>query len=274
MTKPREIDLEQIRLSHGMHEWTGNGELPTSQEMCIMEAVSWVAREPWSDNPKCVSGVIVQFLRTWNDNLDDESRQRLKPYITRVIDTAGTKEQEQARGLMAMDWLVRHHMPAWLDLAGHPEMALRVRSLPALDSWTTIKAAMPTLIQAKQGADAARAAAGDAAWDAAWDAAGAAAWDAAWDAARDAAGAAAWDAAWDAARDAAGAAAWDAARDAARAAARAAAGDAARAAPWPAARDAARAAAGDAARAALAPTVISLQDSALELLDAMIAVTS
>jgi len=73
---------------------------------------------------------------------------------------------------------------------------------------------------------------------AAWDAARAAAWDAAWDAARDAARDAAWDAAWDAAR----AAAWDAARDAA----------------------------GDAARAALAPTTNILQDSAIQLLQAMV----
>ena len=58
--------------------------------------------------------------------------------------------------------------------------------------------------------------------------------------------AAAWAAAWDAARDAAWAAAWDAA------------GDAAWAAAWAAARD------------ALAPTVATLQASALDLLDRMI----
>ena len=73
-----------------------------------------------------------------------------------------------------------------------------------------------------------------------------AAWDAARDAAWDAAGAAALDAAWDAA--------WAAARDAA----------------WDAAWDAARDAAGAAARAALAPTVETLQASALDLLDRMI----
>ena len=65
------------------------------------------------------------------------------------------------------------------------------------------------------------------------------------------------------------------------AAAGAAAGDAARAAAWAAARDAAWAAAraaawdaaGDAARAALAPVVASLQVSALDLIDRMLAVS-
>ena len=82
----------------------------------------------------------------------------------------------------------------------------------------------------------------------------------------DAAGAAAAAAAW----DAAGAAAWDAAWDAAGDAARAAAGAAAWAAAGAAASDAARAAAG----AALAPTVLALQVSAVDLLDRMIATTA
>ena len=70
----------------------------------------------------------------------------------------------------------------------------------------------------------------------------------------------------DAARDAAGDAAWDAAGDAARDAAWAAAGDAAR----DAAGDAAWDAAGDAARDKLAPTVSSLQDSAVALFGTMV----
>ena len=75
-------------------------------------------------------------------------------------------------------------------------------------------------------------------------------------------------AARDAARDAAGVAAWDAAWAAARDAAR----DAAGVAVWDAAWDAARAAAWDAARAALEPTVLTLQDSARDLVCRMLAV--
>ena len=72
-----------------------------------------------------------------------------------------------------------------------------------------------------------------------------------------------------AARAAAGAAAWDAARAAARAAAWAAARDAARAAAGAAAWAAAWAAAGDALR----PTTETLQESAHQLVDRMLAVT-
>ena len=83
----------------------------------------------------------------------------------------------------------------------------------------------------------------------------------AWAAAGAAAGAAARAAAWAAARDAAGAAAWDAAQDAA--------GDAAQDAAGAAARVAAGVAAGD----RLQPTVETMQQSALELVDRMLAVT-
>ncbi len=208
-----------------------------------MEAVAYVAGEPWSDQPRCASTVITSFLISWNDSLDDSDRQMLKPYIPRLVGTRTTAADETARAWMLTDWLARECAPAWLRLAGLTDHAEALEALAPLTNASLAKQGQPTLA-------AARAAAGAAAWDAAWDAAGAAA--------RAAAGAAAWDAAWDAAGAAAWDAAWDAARDAAGAAARAAA----RAAAW----DAARAAAG----AALAPTVKSLQVSALLLLDRMI----
>jgi hypothetical protein len=266
-----QIEIETLRLRSGGHKSPEDG-------MCVMEAVAFVAGEPHSDHPECACPIISAFLRRWNDDLDDEGRQKLKPYIRKLVGTRSTKAIEQKRGLLVADWLLRVHTPAWLDLAGLKEQGDKIRALPELGSWDALGDFRPALAEAKTKAAAARAAAwaaawaaaGDAAWDAAGDAAGAAAGDAAraaagaaaWAAARDAARAAAWAAAWAAAGDAA----WAAARDAARAAARAAAGDAAGDAAW----DAARAAAGDAAGKKLEPTKISLQASAFELLDKLI----
>jgi hypothetical protein len=214
-------------------------------EMCLLEAVSYVAGERWSDHPRCVSKVIGAFGRAWNDQLDDATRQRLREYIPRMIGTATGAADDRARAWLATDWLVRTFTPAWLDLAGLSDDAAGLRALPELTSAASWRTARPTV-------EAARARA--------WDAAGAAAGDAAWDAA----GAAAWDAAGAAARAAARAAAGDAAGAAAGDAAWAAAGDAA----W----DAAWAAAGAAAGKALAPTVVALQESAFALFDRMLAV--
>ena len=226
MTAVIEKRLKKIQTLHlkvGSHD--------NEKEFCVMEAVAYVAGEKWSDAPECACPVIGAFLRAWNDGLEtDELRDELlKPLIPRLVGTKNP-DLEEKRAMMAADWLVRVHTPAWLRLAGLTAQAERLAGLPEITSMAQVPSIKPTIEAVRDDADAAR----DAAWDAARDAA--------WAAARDAARAAAWDAAW--------AAAWDAAR----------------AAAWAAAWDAAR----DAARQKLAPTVSELQKSALELVKRMI----
>jgi hypothetical protein len=147
--------------------------------------------------------VIGQFLRSWNDVLNDRDRQMLKPYAKKVLGTATNAADEETRAWLATDWLVRVHTPKWLDLAGLKDDAKALRNLQPLTSSEIAVAVQSVIDGARQRASAAS----PAAWDAAWAAA--------WAAARDAAGDAAWAAAWAAARAAAWAAAWAAARDAA-----------------------------------------------------------
>ena len=245
--------LAQIpRLSDGAHD-------EASGEMCVMEAVAFIAGEPWSDSPQCASPVIAEFMRSWNDALPDDERDALlRPLIPHLIGTRADDATEHRRALMAADWLVRVNTPAWLRLAGLTAQADALTSLPEITDMTQVPSIRPTIEAARLDADAARAAARAAA--------------------RDAARAAVWAAVWAAAWAAAGAAAWAAARDAVWDAARAAAWAAARAAAWAAARDAARAAAEDAAwaaargaaRDALKSTRQQLQQSALGLVERMI----
>jgi hypothetical protein len=170
------------------------------QGMCAMEAAAYLAGEGHSDHPVCVSPVIAEFLRQWNDVLPDADRQMLKPWVAKVLHTNTGAADEETRAWLATDWLVRVQAPAWLDLAGLTAEAANLRALPTLTS-REIAVAVQSVI----GAASQRAAA---AWAAAWAAAGAAARDAAraaaGDAAKAAAGDAAWAAAWAAARDAAG----------------------------------------------------------------------
>ena len=95
-TATRKLDLRKLKLDKGAHSPDG--------KFCIMEATAYIAGEDWTDKPKCVSPVIGAFLRSWNDTLDDETRQKLKPYIRRVIDTRTTEGHvlaTQARALIA-----------------------------------------------------------------------------------------------------------------------------------------------------------------------------
>ena len=185
---------EALRLAQGAHNSIEDGA-------CIMEAAAWIAGEPWSDHPECVSPVIAEFCRSWNDALPDADRHRLlAPYVAKVLGTKTTKKDEETRAWLATDWLVRVCTPAWLRLAKLDEHARALESLARICDATTARSAQPSLEAARSASAAARDAASAAASAAAWDAAWAAARAAAWDAAR--------DAAWAAARAAARAAAW------------------------------------------------------------------
>jgi hypothetical protein len=208
------IDVCALPLSAGKHDKPEDG-------MCVMEMASYLAREPWSDAPACVSPVIAAFCRSWNDALDQGTRQRLKPYAFKVVGTNTGADDDETRAWVATDWLCRVQASAWLRLAKLEDHARALESLARITDAVTAGKAQPTLAAASAAARAA-------------------AWDAALDAARDAVEDTAWAAAWDAALDAAGPAAWAAARAA--------------------------------ARDALAPTVLTLQESAFGLLDGMIAV--
>jgi hypothetical protein len=243
--------IQSLALSSGSHAEFERG-------MCVMEAVSYVAGEPWSDAPQCACPVITAFMVSWNDSLpsDAERERLLKPFIPLLVGTRNPAAEER-RSYMALDWLIRVFTPKWLDLV--PALHEHAKALRELEAIADMAGAAAAGERVRAAWAAARAAARAAAWDAARaaarDAARAAAGDAAWAAAR--------DAAWDAARDAAWDAAWDAARDAARAAA----GDAA----WAAAGDAAWAAVWAAAGDALKPTTEWLQSSAIDLVHRMIA---
>ncbi len=237
-------------LAYGTHATPDDGR-------CAMEWVSHLAGEPHSDQPRCVSPVLRAICIALNDGLEHEPRQRLRPYLTRTIGTAGDGLDE-ARSWMALDWLIRTYAPAWLAQAGLDKAAARLRSLaPVLDE-PTLKAALRPLESARRQARVARSVD----WSAPWTAARSAARETAWACA----GAAAWAAARVAVDDLAG----DRARGAARTAAADAAAVIAREALSGGDPERGRAAAKDAARAALRPTVDELQESVFALLERML----
>ena len=176
------LDFDSIVLLKGGHSSRDEG-------VCALELVAWMAGEPHSDHPACVSPVLGDFCRNWNDNLDDATRQKMKPYLKRLIGTAGDEAADLRRSWMAFDWLARECGPEFMDLtpALHASAAA-LCALPEITDRASLDAAMPTIEAARKESAAAWDAARAAVWDAAWDAAGAAAWEAAWDAAWDAAG--------------------------------------------------------------------------------------
>ena len=226
--------LTGVSLRPGCHETREEG-------VCAMEAAAWLAGEPHSDKPKCVSLMISRFMRSWNDALPNNAdRDRLLlPLIPRILNTATGLDDDRTRSYLAMDWLVRVCTVSWLEVSASLEpYAQSLSGCEPIVSAATFSTAEPLIAAARS---AARAAVEDAAGDAVWSAARAAARSAVEDAARAAARSAAEDAAWDAAR--------------------VAARDAARVAVW--------AAASGAAWESLRPTVARLQKSAADLVTRM-----
>jgi hypothetical protein len=156
------IELADIKLETGPHsEGSGQG--------CLLEWVSIFAGVDYGDSPSCTSPVLGAFGRSFNDGLDDVTRQRLVPFIPRLVGTSGDKAADEVRGWMATDWLVRTFTVAWLRKAGLTDRAGEVAALPELTSSALATSALVTIEKAR------KAAAGDAARDAAWAAAWAAA---------------------------------------------------------------------------------------------------
>ena len=120
-------------LSYGSHASGDKGR-------CAMEWVSYLAGEPHTDQPVCVSPVLKNFCIRLNDRLDDDSRQKLRPYLARTIGTANDGLDKQ-RVQMCREFLVHYALPVHLDRAGRVEAAARLRALPdALTQEETLKA--------------------------------------------------------------------------------------------------------------------------------------
>jgi hypothetical protein len=156
--------VKTVKLGKGSHPKPFEGDTPT---MCAAEFASYLAGEPHSDQPTCVSPILNRFMVNLNDALDDEKRQKLRPYIVRTLGTAGDG-QDEMRSYMALDWLIRVHIPAFLAAAGLVPEADKLRGLAAIEGVGQAHEARPEVNAAR---DAAWAAARDAAWDATKDAA-------------------------------------------------------------------------------------------------------
>ncbi len=67
-------------IAAGMHS-------PRSGKACVMEYVSLLAGERWSDSPECTNVVVAAVARFTNDSLGDGERHLLVPLINRLFGT-------------------------------------------------------------------------------------------------------------------------------------------------------------------------------------------
>jgi hypothetical protein len=96
-------------LSHGAHD-------ADAGEACVMEYVSLLAGEEWSDRPECTHPILAHEARTTNDLLLDHDRPRLVPLVGRLFGTTEDSSELRARLRIAQ----ARQVIALLDPAARP----------------------------------------------------------------------------------------------------------------------------------------------------------
>jgi len=103
-------DFGPFTLSASSHSSPAEG-------MCVMEMVSFLAGEEWSDMPECSSPVVASFCQVLNDGMGQDFRDRLQFYVPRLIGTASPEHDLERAEYLAWS-AIRIFAPMALDAAG------------------------------------------------------------------------------------------------------------------------------------------------------------
>jgi len=115
------VTYQTIELSKGRHNSPEEGA-------CVMELASMLAGEPFSDHPVSVCPVIGSCLRAYNDWIDDDRRQDLYRYASKVVGTRAPQEVQRARAERVTAWVGEAARRRWTRF-------LLVRGMFALMLW-------------------------------------------------------------------------------------------------------------------------------------------
>jgi hypothetical protein len=69
-----------------------------------MELSSMLAGEQFTDRPDCVCPVLAEFLRTYNDEVDERRRRDLYDYASKAVGTRAGSDIERLRANMCLRW--------------------------------------------------------------------------------------------------------------------------------------------------------------------------
>ena len=115
-------EVEKLTLSKGAHESLNQG-------LCIMEMVSYLANEPWSDHPQCSCVALTAYAISLNDRGDDEMRAKLKALAPRLIGTRDDHSKARANFLVLQ--LITTLLPILTDALELKEISEKLRRFKA-----------------------------------------------------------------------------------------------------------------------------------------------
>lgn len=113
--------IDKCDLKKGAHANLNEG-------YCVMELVSYLANEPWSDRPQCACPILTEYTICINDRFNDEHRQLLKPIIPLLLNSRVDDDKIKiARKQLIMWRNVTALYPLILDECKMPELADKLR---------------------------------------------------------------------------------------------------------------------------------------------------
>lgn len=111
---------QTTRLSMGRHRSPAEGA-------CVMELASMLEGREFTDTPDSVCPVIRDFLRSYNDRIDDERRQDLYACASAVVGSRATACVERERLWLCIE-AARSARPGWRSFPTFPVFPLRRRA--------------------------------------------------------------------------------------------------------------------------------------------------
>jgi hypothetical protein len=123
---------QTVKLARGAHRSPDDG-------VFVMELASMLAGERFTDHPRSACRVIVSFLRSYNDAVDERQRQDLYAYASKVVGTRGRRAVVRARRELCLRWAAeregrrppRFRLPAYLC---HPTTAAQQAARAAVST--------------------------------------------------------------------------------------------------------------------------------------------
>ena len=104
--------------------------------MCAMEFVAYLAGEPHGDQPACVGPALTAYVIALNDAMAEDWRQRLKPFLPRLIDTNDGWTERRAARLIARAKSTFVPMAAHAGFGGEQAVARATEGLRTADYFT------------------------------------------------------------------------------------------------------------------------------------------
>lgn len=134
--------MDEVVIPDGMPSLASGSHDPGSGEACVMEMVSVLAGEEWTDYPLCTHPMLARAAICVNDSLCDEYRHLLVPAIGRLLGTGTLGNHDRVEAALEAHYARQVRFEPWAAYFSdrHPYLvtrALAVSRREGAPGWVT-----------------------------------------------------------------------------------------------------------------------------------------